>query len=284
VPQLVFQLAEALRVVLDQRTPEETEHRWVETDLEAVAWAAVEEAWRRDVPGWEPALAEVDALLLRLLSRFPRLAAEGGGDGEHLRTFRIPQLERIQHATAAALVAHRFGIAGLRTVIADLNAPLPRRYFAFFALAERHPVSQWPLFARYLTPMAHHAFVGTAAEAARFYPGTDAVRLLVSLFRAIRGDLHLRAFLGPRILTSLVVLGDRSALPFFREILTAGYTHRVPRNCEVTYALIAVRRFAGALEPNSKYAELGPAATRAVEAAERRLLADVDRLTPVVVI
>src|SRR5207244_1351840 len=77
------------------------------------------------------------------------------------------------HAAAAALVGHRYGVAGLRTVIADQDAPLARRYFAFLALAELHPPRAWPVFARYLIPDAHHAFQGAAVEAARFYPVDD---------------------------------------------------------------------------------------------------------------
>ena len=45
----------------------------------------------------------------------------------HLVTFRVPELERWQHAAAAALVGARWGVAGLRTVIADTQAPLGRR-------------------------------------------------------------------------------------------------------------------------------------------------------------
>src|SRR5213595_2533494 len=87
------------------------------------------------------------------------------GLDRHLVTFRVPELERWQHAAAAALVGARWGVAGLRTVIADTQAPLGRRYFAFLALAERHPKEAWPLFAKYLqTPGAHHAFVAAAVE------------------------------------------------------------------------------------------------------------------------
>src|SRR5438876_2562572 len=115
----------------------------------------------------------------------------------HLVTFRVPELERWQHAAAAALVGARWGVAGLRTVIADTGAPLGRRYFAFLALAERHPEGAWPLFERYLTtPGAHHAFVAAAVEAARYYPGHADV--LVRLFERIRGDQLLRRFLGPK--------------------------------------------------------------------------------------
>src|SRR5438034_10687722 len=103
------------------------------------------------------------------------------------------------HAAAAALVGARWGVAGLRTVIADTQAPLGRRYFAFLGIAERHPDAAWPLFERYLvTPGAHHAFVAAAVEATRYYSGRADV--LISLFERIRGDQLLRRFLGPKIL------------------------------------------------------------------------------------
>src|SRR5204862_50909 len=130
----------------------------------------------------------------------------------HLVTFRVPELERWQHAAAAALAGARWGVAGLRTVIADTAAPLGRRYFAFLALAERHPEGAWPLFERYLvTPGAHHAFVAAAVEAARFYAGHAEV--LERLFQRIRGDQLLRRFLGPKILESLHVLGEERTPP-----------------------------------------------------------------------
>src|SRR5205823_2130509 len=159
----------------------------------------------------EPALDQVDRRLLAMLQRcraFP---------DPHVVTFRVPELERWQHAAAAALVGARWGVAGLRTVIADTGAPLGRRYFAFLALAERHPEGAWPLFERYLTtPGAHHAFVAAAVEAARYYPGHAEV--LVLLFERIRGDQLLRRFLGPKILESLYVLGEECGLPLLREL------------------------------------------------------------------
>jgi len=35
--------------------------------------------------------------------------------------------------------------------------------------------------------------------------------------------------------------------------LTSGYTHRHPEFCEVTRALVMVRRFTGRVEPNVKF-------------------------------
>jgi len=269
MPEIVYQFAEALRALLDAGNPEAFEATWVAERLDETGWEALLRAWRSDASRWERALDEVDGLLLRLLDRLPVLAAPAEPTAVHVRTFREPQLERLQHATAAALVAQRYGVAGLRTVVADGEAPLARRYFAFLALAERHGPSEWPLFARYLTPGAHHAFVGAAAEAARFYPDTGAAGRLVELFDAIRGDLHLRSFLSPRILESLYVLADPATLPFFRSLLTAGYTHADPEYCEVTRALVMVLRFTGQLEPNSKYPDLdAPGVREAVSLAE----------------
>jgi hypothetical protein len=176
-------------------------------------------------------------------------------------------------------------VAGLRTVIADQDAPLARRYFAFLGLAELHPPAEWPVFARYLTPGAHHAFQGAAAEAARFYPVDSPASRLVELFDAVRSDLHLRTFLSPRILESLYVLHDPSTLRFFRDLLTAGFTDHDPERCEVTRALVMVRRFTGSSEANSKYPnpEL-PAVARAIAQAEAAFEGARLQLTPVVVI
>jgi hypothetical protein len=173
----------------------------------------------------------------------------------------------------------------LRTVIADQDAPLARRYFAFLGLAELHPPAEWRLFARYLTPGAHHAFQGAAAEAARFYPDVGPAGRLVELFDAVRSDLHLRTFLSPRILESLYVLRDPSTLPFFRELLTAGFTDHDPERCEVTRALVMVRWFTGRAEANSKYldVESSDVATAIVQ-AEVAFERSRTLLTPVVVI
>jgi hypothetical protein len=256
MPESIFGFAEALRGLLQARSPEGFETHWGAVGCSEMGWSALAPAWRRDVRLWERGLDEVDGLLLRLLDRLPVLMAQQNAAAVRLRTFRGPELERLQHATAAALVAQRFGNAGLRTVVADEAAPLARRYFAFFALAERHPPDGWPVFARYLIPGAHHAFVGAAAEAARFYPRPGATERLMKLFEAIRTDLHLRAFLSPRILESLFVLDDRVTLPFFRDLLISGHTDARVEYCEVTRALVMVRRFTGNLEPNVKYADV----------------------------
>ncbi len=285
MPETVFQFAEALRRLLHAGDPEEFEAFWVEERLEDLGWDALGRAWRADAGRWERALDEVDGLLLRLLDRLPVFAAPPEPAAVHVRTFREPELERLQHATAAALVAQRYGVAGLRTVVADEAAPLARRYFAFLALAERHPPNEWPLFARYLTPSAHHAFLGAAAEAARFYPEADPAGRLVELFDAVRDDLHLRSFLSPRILESLYVLADPSTLPFFRTLLTAGYTDPDAEHCEVTRALVMVRRLTGSVEPNIKYPDpTAPDVLDALGGAEELFQRRRTRLRPVTVI
>ena len=182
------------------------------------------------------------------------------------------------------MVGARWGVAGLRTVIADTQAPLGRRYFAFLALAERHPKEAWPLFAKYLqTPGAHHAFVAAAVEAARYYPGQ--APNVIALFQRIRGDEMMRRFLAPKILESLYVLGDPAALPLFEELLVAGHTAADAGRCEVTRALVAVRKLTGKVAPNSKFPDPEePKVLRALDEAQRIFEEEKDRLEPVVVI
>lgn len=271
-------LVTALDRLLAARDPAAFEGVWDSTHVDRLAWEALALARRVETGALEPVLAQVDRRLLAVLERcraFPDM---------HLVTFRIPELERWQHAAAAALVGARWGVAGLRTVIADTQAPLGRRYFAFLALAERHPEGAWPLFERYLvTPGAHHAFVAAAVEAARYYPGhSDA---LVGLFHRIRGDPLLRRFLGPKILESLYVLGEERSLPLFEELLVAGHADPDPDRCEITRALVAVRRVTGRVAPSAKFADedeevVGPV----LDDAERRFEATRDRIVPVVVI
>ena len=256
IPDPVFRFAGALRGLVSAATPTGVEAAWQGAELDTKGWEALRSAWQHDDVDWESALDEADAYLHVLLDRLPLIAAHADRDAQHVRTFRLPELERLHHGTAAALVAQRFGVAGLRTVLADEDAPLARRYFAFLALAERHPRGEWPVFAKYLTPIAHHAFVGTAAEAARFYPGTAAESRLLSLFERVRADQHLRDFLGPRILESLFVVGTEESVLFYRELLTSGFTHHDPLRCEVTYALVMIRRLTGVVEPSVKYGDI----------------------------
>src|SRR5438270_216339 len=186
----LYRFAGALEPLLAALDAAAFERAWDAAHLDRLAWEALALARRENGATLEPALHAVDRRLLAVLERCRSLL------DPHLVTFRIPELERWQHAAAAALAGARWGVAGLRTVIADTAAPLGRRYFAFLALAERHPEGAWPLFERYLvTPGAHHAFVAAAVEAARFYAGHAEV--LERLFQRIRGDQLLRRFLGP---------------------------------------------------------------------------------------
>ena len=108
---------------------------------------------------------------------------------------------------------------------------------------------------------------------------------MVELFDAVRSDLHLRTFLSPRILESLYVLKDPSTLPFFRALLTAGFTDHDPERCEVTRALVMVRRFTGQIEANSKYADTESAVVaQAIDEAKSAFERAGAIFTPVVVI
>jgi len=273
------QLAAALERLLVADDSGQFERVWEELALDRLAWDALALARRADTAVVEHALAQVDRLLLALLERCRAVR-----DDPHIMTFRVPELERWQHAAAAALVGARWGVAGLRTVIADTAAPLARRYFAFLTLAERHPEGAWPVFERYLvTPGAHHAFVAAAVEAARYYAGHADV--LVRLFHRIRGDQMWRRFLGPKILESLYVLGEEPSLALFEELLVTGYTDPDVDRCEVTRALVAVRRLTGRVAPSAKFADPDEAAVRrALDEAERRFEAERDRIVPVAVI
>ena len=270
--------AAALERLLVAESAAKLETMWDELSLGQLGWEALALARRANTEMLEPALAQVDRRLLAALERCRAFL------DPHIVTFRVPELERWQHAAAAALVGARWGVAGLRTVIADTKAPLGRRYFAFLALAERHPKEAWPLFAKYLsTPGAHHAFVAAAVEAARYYPGQAPD--VIALFQRIRGDEMLRRFLAPKILESLYVLGDPAALPLYEELLVAGHTNRDVERCEVTRALVGVRKLTGRLAASSKYPDPEePDVIRALDEAQRIFEEKRDRLEPVVVI
>jgi len=274
----VCRFAGALERLLVARDAAAFEATWTEGDLDQLGWSALAVARRASVLALEPPLAQVDRRLLALLER-TRAFLE-----PHVLTFRVPELERWQHAAAAALVGVRWGVAGLHTVVADTQAPRARRYFAFLCLVERHPAGAWPLFERYLvTPGAHYAFVAAAVAAARYYPGRAPV--LVRLFERIRADLMLRRFLGPRILESLYLLRDPECLAWFEGLLVAGHTDVDPDLCEVTRALVAVRALTGRIAPSSKFPDADAASVRhALDEAERRYDADRDRILPVSVI
>src|SRR5205814_5111344 len=149
VVQSLCRFAAALQQLLAARDSAAFERVWDALGLDRLAWDALALARRADTDAVEPALAQVDRLLLAVLDRCRAFL------DRHLVTFRVPELERWQHAAAAALVGARWGVAGLRTVIADTPAPLGRRYFAFLGIAERHPDAAWPLFERYLVTPAH---------------------------------------------------------------------------------------------------------------------------------
>jgi hypothetical protein len=272
--------ADALERLLVSADGSAFEGAWRERDLDQVGWEAL--ALARRVAGagaaLERALAQVDRRLLAVLERCRAFL------DPHLVTFRIPELERWQHAASAALVGARWGVAGLRTIVADTRAPLARRYFAFLGLAERHPEGAWPLFERYLTtPGAHHAFVAGAVEAARYYPGH--AHVLVELFERIRGDEMLRRFLGPKILESLYVLRDPRSLPLFEQLLVTGHTDPDFERCEVTRALVAVRKLTGRVAPSSKFTDADEdTVQRTLDDAERRFEEERDLIVPVTVI
>ena len=274
----LFQFTGALERLLTTRDTAAFEAVWDAEELERVGWEALTVARHPDSEPLERGLAALDRRLLAALDRARALP------DRHTSTFRVPELERWQHAAAAALVASRWGSAGLRTVIADPLAPLARRYFALLALAERHPPAAGPLFRRYLrTPALHHAFVGAAAEAARWYP--EQVVDLLALFERIRGEQLRRRFLGPKILGSLYYLGDPAALPLFQELCVSGHTNADPGACEVIRALVAVRRHTGVVPPNVKYPDGdAPDVRGALDAAEAMYEEDRGRLSPVTVI
>jgi len=268
----------ALERLLTARDAAELDRLWDELNLGQLGWEALALARRANTERLEPALAQLDRRLLAVLERSRAFL------DAHIVTFRVPELERWQHASAAALVGARWGVAGLRTVIADTRAPLGRRYFAFLALAERHPKEAWPLFARYLqTPGAHHAFVAAAVEATRYYPGQ--APSVIALFQRIRGDEMLRRFLAPKILESLYVLGDPAALPLYEELLIAGHTDPDLGRCEVTRALVGVRKLTGRVAASSKFPNPEePRVIRALDEAQRIFEEERDQLQPVVVI
>jgi hypothetical protein len=270
--------AERLATLLAARDARGFETVWERERLSDIGWEALARARRAGSASLEPVLLALDRRLLAALERGRALP------DPHLVTFRLPELERWQHAAAATLVGARWGVAGLRTVIDDAGAPLARRYFAFLALAEWHPAAAWPMFERYLrAPSAHHAFLAVAVEAARFYPGR--APLLVELFERIRCDELLRRFLGPRLLESLYVLGDGAALPLFETLLVVGHTDADPERCEVTRALVAVRKLTGRLMPSAKFSDpIRAEADVFLDAAERRFDAQHHHLDPVTVI
>jgi len=95
----------------------------------------------------------------------------------------------------------------------------------------------------------------------------------------------LRRFLGPKILESLYVLGDVDSLPLFEELLITGHTDADMDRCEVTRALVAVRKLTGRVAPSSKFGDPEALAVqRALDDAERAFDAERDQIVPVRVI
>lgn len=276
---LLCRFAAALESLAGARSAALVEQRWRAERIDGIGWSALARGRRRGSEALLRPLQEVDRKLLSTLRRLRRL-----GD-RHVTTFRVPTLERMQHASAAALTGARWGLAGLRTVVFDRRTPLGRRYFAFLALAERHPSDGWPLFERVLdTPTSHHAFLAAAADAARYY-GRPAAEALVALFHRIRRDDHLRRFLAPRILGSLHILEEAAALQLARELLVAGHTAPDPERCEVTRAVVIVRRLTGTLEQNVKYEDVrDPAVVARIDAAEALYEQQRDEIASVVLI
>jgi hypothetical protein len=281
----ICRFAEVLRLLLQSQDSSSFERVWKDQSPSTIGWDALTMAWRRDSRGWESALAEVDGLLLSVLDRLDGIVEVGGTAAERINVFRRAELERLQHATAAGLVALRFGTAGLQTVVEDRRAPKARRYFAMVAAADRHAPNLWSLFQRHLKPGIHHAFQAAAAEAVRFYPEQRPTELLVQLFDSVRNDENLRAFLSPRILESMFVLNDPAALPFWRGLLVSGYTHADLEWCEVTRASVMIRRLTGQIEPNTKFGDdRGDGVFLVLDRAERLYRQLAPELRPVTVI
>lgn len=275
----LYAFAETLRQLLACRSAAAADDLWQRRRVEAVGRTALASVATSTDPTVSPVLDEADGLLLRLLDRLPQAAR--GPQGPRLRCFVVPALERLQHATAAALVAHRYGPAGLATVASDAGAPLARRYHAFLLLAHLHARTTWPLFRRFLVPQAHHAFLGVATEAARYYGEARPAGRLVALFEAVRADLQLRTFLSPRLLASLHLLADPVTLPLYENLAVSGHTDADPERCEVTHALVMLRRAWGVVPPNSKFRRQDPEVDRRLDAAEARYAARRDVLHPV---
>jgi len=81
------------------------------------------------------------------------------------------------------------------------------------------------------------------------------------------------------------VLADPAALPLYEELLVAGHTDRDVERCEVTRALVGVRKLTGKVAPSTKFPDPEePGVIRALDEAERIFDEAKDRLAPVVVI
>src|ERR1051325_10611159 len=102
--------AAGLERLITARDAAELDRTWEEQNLGQAGWEALALARRPNTEALEPAVAEVDRRLLAVLERCRAFL------DPPIVTFRIPELERWQHAAAAALVGARWGVAGLRKV------------------------------------------------------------------------------------------------------------------------------------------------------------------------
>ena len=81
------------------------------------------------------------------------------------------------------------------------------------------------------------------------------------------------------------MLGEERSLPLFEQLLVAGHTDPDIDRCEVTRALVAVRKLTGRVAPSSKFTDAEQAAVqRALDDAERRFEEERDHIVPVTVI
>src|SRR5204863_38725 len=115
------------------------------------------------------------------------------------------------------------------------------------------------------------------ADSEALEPALDQVdrRLLAMLERC-------RAFPDPHVVT---FRGEECSLPLFEELLVAGHTDPDVDRCEVTRALVMVRRATGRVAQSCKFADGDDGVVlRTLDEAERRFEATRDRIVPVVVI
>jgi len=97
--------AAGLERLLVAKSAAELEATWDEQKLGPLGWEALALARRANNEALEPALTVVDRRLLAALERCRAFLEP------HIVTFRVPELERWQHAAAAALVG--FLVEGL---------------------------------------------------------------------------------------------------------------------------------------------------------------------------
>ena len=102
VVQSLCRFADALEQLLAAPDAAAFECVWDALRVDRLAWDALALARRADTDAVEPALAQVDRRLLAVLERCRAFL------DRHLVTFRVPELERWQHAAAAALVGARW--------------------------------------------------------------------------------------------------------------------------------------------------------------------------------